>query len=622
MNRLPPSRYSEQSNELENKIRKFVLLTSSHNLTYLSLDDNLIDKKKNQCSQILFIISEVKILTKQHNIIKSFGDKGAMNYSPDNNSTSDKILKRNKELVEKVMDEQCIPFLVPFVKREMRNKYGDKWLSAIDSEFRTHHLIDGNLKWNDPQVVLKLMFDQWKAVFKKATNSNSPVATLVSELQGVRNHAKHLDFVFFDDDYTFRALDSMARLLHQSGVRVKAIELDQLKEEFRQDWHLRSQGINSGFSPEVRALRTLIAEKTTGFVGREFVFTSIDEFLKSQPNGYFIIEADPGVGKTALLAEYVRKEMCVAHFNIRSQGINRADQFLDSICQQLIDTYKLPYSALPIDANRDGKFLSKLLQEVSIILKPKQQLVIAIDALDEVDASDHLGGNLLYLPATLPEKVYFVLTQRSIPIALSTNSPIQRFLLMQYVNESRQDVQAYLQQRIENSLVIQAWVFQQQQTIENFVTELTQRSENNFMYLRYVLSELDRGTYQNTSLAGLPQGLESYYEDHWRRMGMTEQSRPRYKVKIVYVLAELKEPISRPLIAEFAQEDALTVQEVLDRWQEFLREESIDGQTCYSIYHASFSDFLYRKDIVQAAGDLLNQVKRQITDDLWNGLYG
>jgi Cdc6-like AAA superfamily ATPase len=543
-----------------------------------------------------------------------------MNHPPA--SPTDQILKINKELVEKTLDEQCIPVLVPFIKREMRIKYGDKWLSAIDPTFRTHHLINGNLNWDDAQVVLKLMFDQWKAVFKQATGSTAPVGTLVSELQGVRNHAKHCNFAAFDDDFTFRALDSMARLLHQAGAELKAVELDQLKEKFRQDWHLRSQGVNGGFSPEARALRTLINEKTVGFVGREFVFTSIDEFLASQPNGYFIIEADPGVGKTALLAEYVRRQQCVAHFNIRSQGINRADQFLENVCQQLIDVYRLPYASLPPDVSRDGKFLAKLLEEVSVLLKPKQRLVIAIDALDEVDASDHSGGNLLYLPATLPAKVYFVLTQRSIPIALITSSPFQRFPLMQYVNESRQDVQAFLQQRIENSLVIQDWIVQQQHTVEDFITELAQRSENNFMYLRYVLSELDRGTYQDTSLAGLPQGLESYYEDHWRRMGMTETSRPRYKVKIVYVLAELKEPISRSLIAEFAQEDTLTVQEVLDRWREFLREESIEGQTCYSIYHASFSDFLYRKDIVQAAGDLLNQVKRQISDDLWTGLYG
>ena len=326
--------------------------------------------------------------------------------------------------------------------------------------------------------------------------------------------------------------------------------------------------------------------------------------------------------KTAILAEYVRRQQCVAYFNIRSQGIDRADRCLKSICQQLIDKYRLPYPTLPPDADRDGNFLARLLEEVSAKLKSKERLVIAIDALDEVNDTDHLGGNILYLPVTLPSKVYFVLTQRSVPIVLSTNSVLHRFQLMKYIAESREDVRAFLQQRVGQSQVIQTWIEDQQHTVEDFIAELVQRSENNFMYLRYVLGELERGTYQDSSLASLPQGLESYYGDHWRRMGMTEASRPRHKVKIVYVLAELKEPISRSLIAEFAQEDILTVQEVLDRWREFLREEQREGQTCYSIYHASFSDFLYRKDIVQAAGELLNQLKQQITKDLWSGLYG
>jgi hypothetical protein len=110
--------------------------------------------------------------------------------------------------------------------------------------------------------------------------------------------------------------------------------------------------------------QAVISEKTEGFVGREFVFQAIEEFLVSQPNGYFIIEAEPGVGKSAIAAEYVRRNECVAHFNVRSQGINRADQFLDSVCTQIISRYNLSYPSLPSDATRDGKFLAQLLGEV------------------------------------------------------------------------------------------------------------------------------------------------------------------------------------------------------------------------------------------------------------------
>jgi len=30
--------------------------------------------------------------------------------------------------------------------------------------------------------------------------------------------------------------------------------------------------------------------------------------------GYFTIEGDPGAGKSAILAEYVRRTGCIAHF--------------------------------------------------------------------------------------------------------------------------------------------------------------------------------------------------------------------------------------------------------------------------------------------------------------------
>jgi hypothetical protein len=90
----------------------------------------------------------------------------------------------------------------------------------------------------------------------------------------------------------------------------------------------------------------------------------------------------------------------------------------------------------------------------------------------------------------------------------------------------------------------------------------------------------------------------------------------------VYVLAELREPVSRQLIAEFASEDAFTVQEVLDEWEQFLRQEYVDGQSCYSIYHLSFCDFLSRKDIVQAAGVTLQGINALIADNLTQGVFG
>jgi len=368
--------------------------------------------------------------------------------------------------------------------------------------------------------------------------------------------------------------------------------------------------------------QALIEEKTQGFVGRGFVFEAIEEFLTSQPNGYFIIQGEPGIGKSAILAKYVQKAGCVAHFNVRSQGITSVERFLKNVCTQLISRYNLPYSSLPPDATRDGQFFAQLLGEVSAKLKTGERLVIAIDALDEVERTDHTGANLLYLPARLDKGVYFVMTQRPGTLPLTVNTPPHRFDLMQHQEQSLQDIQTYIRGEIKKSSQLQAWIDEKGLTVEEFITQLANKSENNFMYLKYVLPDIEGGKYGDLSIENLPQGLEAYYEDHWRRMGMTDKERKRTKSKIVYVIAELRQPMPRREITEFAEEDAFTVQEVLDEWEQFLRKEQVNDETYYSIYHSSFRDFLYRKDIVQAAGVTLQGINALIADNLTQGVFG
>ena len=145
---------------------------------------------------------------------------------------------------------------------------------------------------------------------------------------------------------------------------------------------------------------------------------------------------------------------------------------------------------------------------------------------------------------------------------------------------------------------------------------------NNFMYLRYILSGIERGYYQNSSLDQLPTGLMGYYEDHWVRMGMTNKPLPRTKIKIIYLLAEVREPVSRSLIAEFAEVNQLTMQEVLNEWSQFLYEQRVEMHTRYSLYHASFRDFLHRKDIIKAAGVTIQGINALIANNLWGKLVG
>ena len=118
----------------------------------------------------------------------------------------------------------------------------------------------------------------------------------------------------------------------------------------------------------------------------------------------------------------------------------------------------------------------------------------------------------------------------------------------------------------------------------------------------------------------LPVGLENYYEDHWYRMGMAQSPLPREKIKIIYILSEVQQAVSRKVLSDFSKEDEVTIQAVLDEWKQFLHEIKVEDNKRVAIYHDSFRDFLNRKDIVQAAGVTIEGINALIDDDLSKAL--
>lgn len=124
--------------------------------------------------------------------------------------------------------------------------------------------------------------------------------------------------------------------------------------------------------------------------------------------------ANPGEGKSAIASQYIKENPnCIYYFNVKSDSQNRADQFLDNVCHQLIYRYQLKEDTFSKELNKDGDILKELLQTISDKLSEGEKLIIVVDALDEVDLNSQTeGSNVLYLPRYLPKSVYFFLTRR------------------------------------------------------------------------------------------------------------------------------------------------------------------------------------------------------------------
>src|SRR5204862_5630045 len=80
---------------------------------------------------------------------------------------------------------------------------------------------------NDVQFLLKVMWDEWNAVFRKVLGQSE--RTLVSELRDMRNRWAHQEPFSGDDAY--RALDSAHRLLTAVSAAKEAEQLDRAKQE-------------------------------------------------------------------------------------------------------------------------------------------------------------------------------------------------------------------------------------------------------------------------------------------------------------------------------------------------------------------------------------------------------
>jgi hypothetical protein len=366
--------------------------------------------------------------------------------------------------------------------------------------------------------------------------------------------------------------------------------------------------------------QTVIDDKTKLFCGRKFVFNAINQFIKDNKNGYFTILGDAGMGKSAIAAKYiVDNPGTICFFNIRAEGRNRPDVFLRLIRQQLSQRFDI--------ANVENDDLSTLLIKASQKLSDLENLVIVIDALDEVDQEDN--GNLLNLPSYLPEKVYFILTRRPYSsedkrLTFSPDTKYQELDLREYQDKSNDDVKAYILEFLgleKYKAGLEKWINQQNDLSKpKFVDTIAAKSENNFMYLRYVLEAIAEGFYQDEKLEQLPAGLQNYYYSHWRIMGMTTKPLPKDKIKIIYVICALKSPVSREMIVKYSQEDDLTVQEVLKGWTQFLQEQKIYQPSRYRFYHESFRDFLLRQDVVEAAGVSLPQISAEVAKNMGEGL--
>ncbi|MEH2434672.1 MAG: ATP-binding protein [Nostoc sp.] len=370
----------------------------------------------------------------------------------------------------------------------------------------------------------------------------------------------------------------------------------------------------------------IITAKNQNFVGREFVFYAINNFLSQSDRGYFTIIGDPGIGKSAIFAHYVSQNPGVVYYNVEIPGKNRVEEFLTTICTQLIEIAQNQGIKTSVERSRnnltanfpdstteDSGFLSLLLQQISNRLQPKQRLIITIDGCDRIDINNQpRGSNIFYLPRYLPEKVYFILSRRPFladKSGLLIETPAQSLDLSNYPEQNRADIQEYiktylnesshsvdasaatllltetLRERERQRRTLRVHNLSQQKNTGDISLNITQgfHDETNFMYVKEILTAINEDIY--------PQNLQIYYQNHLEKMNLATSKQQPMALQVLNILVQ-EQSISIEAIAETLDTDEYEIKVILDKWREFLHLESIAAEIHYSIYHANFRDWL------------------------------
>jgi tetratricopeptide (TPR) repeat protein len=359
------------------------------------------------------------------------------------------------------------------------------------------------------------------------------------------------------------------------------------------------------------------------FTGREWLEREVDRFVQENDRGYLIVEAKAGLGKSAFLAHLVKKRAWIHHFVELAPGQAGIVPARKSLAAQVIRAYQLAEEAeglvLPDEAASRPDFLANLLRKAAGRRQEAEKVVLVIDGLDE--AGTRPGENVLGLPRVLPAGVFFVVSRRPVPVALSVEGPRPVVTIEAGSPTNIDDVHTYLRRAtswkgIACALRESRNTHGRRFSAEEFVQTLYAKSGGVWVYLHYILSEIEDqhrpeiDTHPSLDLDTLPQGLWAYYAGFWQRW-KDENPLAWYELHLplLATLAAVRTEVSLELLCILAGVDA--VSELPRRWRPFLA-VTRGEEYRYRLYHTSLEEFLHGR----GGGEELGEDEQDFADEL------
>ncbi len=327
----------------------------------------------------------------------------------------------------------------------------------------------------------------------------------------------------------------------------------------------------------------------------------LDALLLGGPTrGWVLVKGGPGMGKSALLAEWLKRRedagLPVPPHHFLRRGVEDWDR-PEVVKRNLAAQVEKLYPELADPGARSESRLRELLQRVSDkVLKPRnERLVLVVDGLDEVEGESD-GSNPLkrFLPNALPQGVKVLCASRPTYPYLSWLEGLEAVRPIdldgeRWAGSNKEVVRQYWEQAAPRFVPPLTPVF---------LDEVVQRAEGNVLYAVKLAEWLQEQPVEKRRAELLPRGLEALLEESWERI----QGLPGEFRKVVLeglgVVAVAREALSLSVLAAVVGwEGVENGERFLRVARSFLLEElgHANREKHWRPFHESFRSFILAK---------------------------
>lgn len=340
-----------------------------------------------------------------------------------------------------------------------------------------------------------------------------------------------------------------------------------------------------------------LSRLTKDFTGRQWFFSEFDTWVKQSAGKVLIIAGDPGIGKSAVMAQLASRhpQVMAFHFCISSlaDSINPV-VFVKSIASQLatqIPDYheaikQIDYELLTrLDA---GTLFRRLIVDPIKSIKLTEPVLILIDALDE--AWSDTPGNIVRLLheriEDLPDQVKIIVSSRKNPDIFDLLSKYKPHEIDPVCPGNIHDISEYLDHKF-HTRNITGQINGSETDIQKIKDLILTKSEGNFLYIKQFIYGVETEQIDINNPSSFPDGLIGIYITFFDRIFSGKENFDDFR-SVLEVISCLKQPFTARELAPILQASEFDIRRKMQSLAAFFPERNKH----YYPYHKSVTDWL------------------------------